>query len=166
MSDSTLPVLLVAACLGGLTGLRTFTPLTVLAWTLHLRFMDIPGSPLHFLHTWPAVIILTILALAELVIDKLPSTPSRLKPPGMIGRVIFGFLCGTVSAQAWGASLATCAAIGLVCAIFGALVGYEVRRGWVRSFHWHDVPVALIEDVVAIGGSILIVSRAVLLSYK
>ena len=81
MSDSILPVLLVAVCLGGLTGLRTFTPITVLAWALHLRYMHIPGSSLHFLHTWAAVIILTILALAEIVMDKMPSTPSRLKPP-------------------------------------------------------------------------------------
>ncbi|MFZ0515516.1 MAG: DUF4126 family protein, partial [Acidobacteriaceae bacterium] len=75
MSDSILPVLLVAVCLGGLTGLRTFTPITVLAWALHLRYMHIPGSSLHFLHTWAAVIILTILALAEIVMDKMPSTP-------------------------------------------------------------------------------------------
>ena len=165
MSDSIFPVLLVAACLGGLTGLRTFTPLTVLAWTLHFRYMHIPGSSFHFLHTWAAVILLTVLALGELVLDKLPSTPSRLKPPGMIGRVIFGFLCGMISGQAWGANLPACAAIGLVCAILGALLGYEVRRGWVHTFHWHDLPVALIEDAVCIGGSILIISRAVLLSY-
>jgi uncharacterized membrane protein len=165
MTNSILPVLLVAVCLGGLTGLRTFTPITVLAWALHLRYMHIPGSSLHFLHTWAAVIILTILAFGEIVMDKLPSTPSRLKPPGMIGRVIFGFICGMVSGQAWGANWETCAAVGVVGAILGALLGYEVRKGWVHTFHWHDLPVALIEDLVCIGGSILVVSRAVFLAY-
>ena len=134
MSDTILPVLLVAACLGALTGLRTFTPISVLAWTLHLRYMHIP-------------------------------TPSRLKAPGMIGRVIFGFICGMVSGQAWGANWETCAAIGAVAAILGAFIGYEIRKGWVHTFHWHDLPVALIEDLVCIGGSILVVSRAVFLAY-
>ncbi|MDR5729277.1 MAG: DUF4126 family protein [Terriglobia bacterium] len=165
MSDSILPVLLVAFCLGALTGLRTFTPIAVLAWTLHLRYMHIPGSSLHFLHTTAAVVVLTLLAVGELIADKMPNTPSRLKPPGMIGRVIFGFICGMVSGQAWGANWETCAAIGLVGAILGALLGYEVRKGWVHTFHWHDFPVALIEDAVAIGGSILVISRAVFLSY-
>ncbi|MGH9615955.1 MAG: DUF4126 domain-containing protein, partial [Acidobacteriaceae bacterium] len=59
----------------------------------------------------------------------------------------------------------TAAAVGVLGAVLGALVGYEVRRGWVRTLHWHDVPVALIEDVVAIGGSILVVSRALFLAY-
>ena len=33
----------------------------------------------------------------------------------------------------------------------------------MHTFHWHDLPVALIEDLVCIGGSILVVSRAVFL---
>ncbi|MGH9616350.1 MAG: DUF4126 family protein, partial [Acidobacteriaceae bacterium] len=114
MSDSILPVLLVAVCLGALTGLRTFTPIAVLAWTLHLRYMHIPGSTLHFLHTWAAVVILTVLAIAEMFMDKLPSTPSRLKAPGLLGRIIFGFICGMVSGQAWGANWEIAAVVGLL----------------------------------------------------
>lgn len=165
MSNSVWPVLLVALCLGGLTGLRAFTPVTVLVWALHLYHLRILGSPLYFLHkTWPLV-VLTILAVAELIVDKLPNTPSRLRLPGMIGRVIFGAVCGVVSGQAWGASWQTSAAAGLVGAIGGAVVGYEIRKGWVKTLHWHDLPVALIEDAVAIGGSILVISRALFLSY-
>ncbi len=166
MSNSVWPVLLVALCLGGLTGLRAFTPVTVLVWALHLHHVRILGSPLYFLHTTPAIVVLTILAVAELVADKLPFTPSRLKIPGLVGRVIFGAVCGVVTGQAWGASWQTSAAAGLIGAIVGAVVGYEVRKGTVQTLHWHDIPVALIEDAVAIGGSILIVSRALFLSYR
>ncbi len=165
MSNSILPVLLAAFCLGSLTGLRTFTPLTVLAWTLNLHRMSIIGSPLHFLHTLTACVILTILAVAELVMDKLPSTPSRLKSPGMIARIIFGFICGTIAGQAWGANWETSAIAGLGSAVFGALVGYEVRKSWVHRLHTPDLVVALLEDAVAIGGSILVISRAIFLSY-
>lgn len=165
MSDNILPVLLIAFCLGGLTGLRTFTPLTVLAWTLHMHKMSILGSSLHFLHTTPAVIVLTMFAVGELIGDKWPRTPSRLKPAGLIGRIIFGFMCGAVSGQAWGANWEICAGVGLAGAIVGAFVGYEVRRGWRHTLHTPDLIVALIEDVVAVGGSILVVSHAIYLSF-
>jgi uncharacterized membrane protein len=158
MADSVWPVLLVALCLGGLTGLRAFTPITVLVWSLHLHHLRILGSPLYFLHNMTAIIILTILAAGELIADKLPFTPSRLRLPGLVGRVIFGAV--------WGASWQTSAAAGLIGALMGAIIGYEIRKGWVKTLHWHDLPVALLEDVVAIGGSILVLSRAVLLSYK
>ncbi len=165
MANSVWPVLLVALCLGGLTGLRAFTPITVLVWMLHLHHLKILGSPLYFLHTMTAIVILTILAVAELIADKLPSTPSRLRLPGMIGRVIFGVVCGIVSGQMWGATWQTCAAAGLIGAVVGAWVGYEVRTGLVRTFHWHDLPAAFMGDAIAIGGSILVISRALFLSY-
>lgn len=165
MTNLLWSVLLVAFCLGGLTGLRTFTPITVFAWTLHLHEAAIPNSPLHFLHTLPAAIILTILAVGELIADKLPFTPSRLEWMGLAGRVVLGAICGIVSGQAWGGSWALSGAMGVVGAVVGALFGYEIRKGWAHSLHWHDLPVALIEDAIAIGGSILILSRAVLLSY-
>ena len=165
MSDNILPVLLIAFCLGGLTGLRTFTPITVLSWTLHLHKMSVLGSSLHFLHTTPAVIVLTMFAIGELVADKLPRTPSRLKPPGLIGRTIFGFMCGALSGQAWGANWELMAGSGVVGAALGAVLGYEVRKGWRHTLHTPDLVVALIEDLVAVGGSILVVSRAIYLSF-
>lgn len=165
MANSIWPVLLVAFCLGGLTGLRAFTPITVLVWMLHFHHLRILGSPLYFLHKMPAIVVLTILAILELIADKLPFTPSRLRLPGLAGRVIFGSICGIVSGQTWGASWQTSIAAGLIGALMGAVIGYEVRNGWVKMLHWHDLPVALLEDAVAIGGSILVVSRALFLSY-
>src|SRR6185437_12030601 len=117
MANSIWPELLVAFCLGGLTGLRAFTPITVLVWMFHFHHIRILGSPLYFLHSMPAIIILTILAVFELVMDKLPFTPSRLRIPGLVGRVICGAACGIVSGQAWGASWQTSIVAGLVGAL-------------------------------------------------
>lgn len=165
MANSVWPVLLVALLLGGLTGLRAFTPITVMAWMFRLHHVLLLGSPFYVLHKLTAIIILTIFAVIELIADKLPFTPSRLRPAGLIGRVIFGAVCGIVSGQVWGASWQTSAVAGVLGALAGALIGYEIRKGWVNALHWHDLPVALIEDVIAIGGSILVISRALFLSY-
>lgn len=165
MFGTILPVLLVAGCLGGLTGLRTFTPLTVLAWELHLRRISILGSRLSFLHTTAAVVVLTLLAVGELVADKLPFMPSRLKAPGLIGRLIFGYVCGAVAAQAWGGNWETCALAGSISAGVGAVLGYKARTELVSALRSPDFAIALLEDVIAIGGSILVISRAIALPF-
>jgi uncharacterized membrane protein len=165
MGSSIWPVLLVAFFLGGLTGLRAFVPLTVLVWMLHVEHVRILGSPLYFLHKTEPLVILSILAIAELIFDKLPFTPSRLKIPGIVGRVILGIIVGIVSGQAWGASWQTCAIAGFIGAILGSWAGHEIRTRWTRELHWHDLPVALLEDAVTIGGTVLIVSRAILFLY-
>ena len=61
-----------------------------------------------------AVVIFTLLALLELGVDKLPWTPARTAPPGLISRIIFGGLSGA------------CLAAGLASVAVGALLGVGV----------------------------------------
>ena len=51
------------------------------------------------------------------------------------------------------------AGLGLIGGIVGCFVGYEARTRLVRSLRQPDFNVALLEDLVAIGGSLFIVSR-------
>jgi len=44
-------------------------------------------------------------------------------------------------------------------AVVGTLVGYEFRERLVRAIGSNDLPIALLEDVFAIGGAILIVAQ-------
>jgi len=57
------------------------------AWAVHLGWLKL-GRPLSFIGSVPAVIILSLLAITELVFDKLPSTPNRTAPPGVIARIV------------------------------------------------------------------------------
>jgi uncharacterized membrane protein len=50
--------------------------------------------PLALIGSLPAVAIFTLLAVVELVADKLPRTPSRTAPPGLIARIVLGGLTG------------------------------------------------------------------------
>jgi uncharacterized membrane protein len=43
------------------------------------------------------VIVFTLLALAELISDKLPKTPSRTASPGLIARIVLGKLWGAAA---------------------------------------------------------------------
>jgi uncharacterized membrane protein len=50
--------------------------------------------PFSLIGSVPGVAIFTLLAIEELVADKLPQTPSRTAPPGLIARIVMGGLTG------------------------------------------------------------------------
>jgi uncharacterized membrane protein len=108
----------------------------------------------------PSAIVFTVLALAELVSDKLPKTPSRTAPPGLIARIVFGALCGAAiclagTQQGWLIG----AIVGAIGGIIGCFGGYQLRKRLVKALGTPDYVVAVIEDLVAIGGSLWVVSQ-------
>src|SRR5256714_5839298 len=88
-----LMTLLFAFLIGFFAGLRSLTPPAATAWAVYLGWLKLQ-RPLALIGTLPAVIVLTLLALAELVADKLPQTPSRTAPVGLIARLVTGGLAG------------------------------------------------------------------------
>jgi uncharacterized membrane protein len=100
----------------------------------------------------------TTLAIGELIADKLPKTPSRKAPPGFIGRVLSGALCGAALGGT-AAGLIGGLVAGVVGAVVGTFGGYEFRTRLVRAIGGKDLPIALLEDVIAIGGAILILAQ-------
>lgn len=152
-------VLIFAFLIGVFAGLRALTAPAVTAWAAHLGWLKLQ-SPLAWLGSLPAAIVFTVLALAELVSDKLPKTPSRTAPPGLIARIVTGGLCGAAiclagTQQGWLVG----AIVGVVGAIVGCFGGYQLRKRLVKALGTPDYVVAVIEDLVAIGGSLWVVSR-------
>ena len=148
------PAYLVALLFGVVAGLRTFTAPAVVVWAVHLGRLDLTGSGLAFLgNTWVRWIF-TALALFELVMDQLPATPSRTVPMQFAGRLITGTLSGAAVGVSAGHALGGALA-GLVGAVIGTLGGSRARARLAGAFH-NDHPAALVEDVVAVGGALLI----------
>jgi uncharacterized membrane protein len=145
--------------LGIVNGLRTFVPITVIAWCARTGLIDLSGQWAGFFGSWVAVILLTILALAELVADKLPKTPSRTRAVGLVARFLFGGLSGAVLSTMAGQTPILGAVLGAVGGIAGAYLGYFARVGLVRALKGPDLPVALLEDAVAILAALFIVMR-------
>jgi uncharacterized membrane protein len=152
-------VLLYAFAIGIIAGLRSLTAPAVVAWAAHRNWLILHNSPLSFMGSTTMVAIFILLALVELVADQLPSTPARTKPPGLIARIVLGGLSGSAVAVAGAQSLALGAVLGFAGGIIGAFAGYQVRTGLVRALKAPDLVIALLEDFVAIGGALCIVSR-------
>ena len=152
-------VLLLALGIGVIAGLRSLTAPAVTSWAACLGWLPVHNTPFHFMASKVAVAIFSLLALAEFVADQLPSTPSRTAPTGLIARIITGGLCGATIAAAGGQSWWIGAALGAVGGVLGAFGGYQVRARLVRALGVPDFVVATVEDIVAIGGGLFLVSR-------
>jgi uncharacterized membrane protein len=151
--------LLLAFLIGIVAGLRSLTAPAVVSWAAHRNWIDLHNTPLSFMGSTVTVSIFVLLALVELVADQLPSTPSRTKPVGLIARIVLGGLSGACVAVAGAQSIVIGALLGAVGGVAGAFAGYEVRTRLVRALKVPDLVIAVLEDAVAIGGGLLIVSR-------
>jgi uncharacterized membrane protein len=105
------------------------------------------------------VAIFSILALAEIINDKLPATGSRLAPPSLVIRSVMGAVAGCALAIGASHSVLVGILLGAVGALAGSFVGYHLRHQIVARLKIPDFPVALLEDAIAIGCGLLIVSR-------
>ena len=152
-------VLLVAFLLGVLAGYRALTPPAIVAWAVHVHWLRFDGTPLSFLGSTTALVILTVLALGELVRDKLPGTPSRTKLAGLVPRIVTGAFCGACVGVASHQAVALGALAGAVGGIAGCFGGYQARVRLVKALGTPDFVVAVLEDLVTIGGSLFLVSR-------
>jgi uncharacterized membrane protein len=152
------PILVLAFGLGVVAGLRSVTAPAIVSWAARLGALHLEGTPLAFLAVSWVPYVLTGLMLGELVADKLPRTPARTEPGPFIGRILTGGLSGAGLAAGAGQSLVAGVLAGALGAVAGTLGGYRARTGLVRALGWPDYVVALIEDVVAIGGAIAMVS--------
>jgi uncharacterized membrane protein len=151
-------ILLFAFLIGAIAGLRAVMAPTVVSWAAGLGWLQLGGSGLTFLIHPATRYILSVLALAELVNDKLPKTPSRKVPPQFIARTVTGAFSGAALGASRQALMGGLIA-GAVGAVVGTLVGSEFRMRMVKLTGGKDLPIALLEDAIAILGGILIVSH-------
>jgi uncharacterized membrane protein len=154
-----LTLLLLCLLLGCVAGLRSLTPPAAVCWGAHMGWLHLSGKKLAFLGHPTALIIFTLLALFELVNDKLPKTPARTALPGLIARILTGGFSAAALAVSAAGSVVVAALVGIIGALAGTFGGYNVRHSLVSSVHLPDLPVALVEDVIAVAGGLLIVSH-------
>jgi uncharacterized membrane protein len=148
-------LIVLAFLIGIIAGLRSMTAPAAASWAAHLGLVPVAGTWLAFVASPIAAWILTLAAAAELVTDQLPSTPSRKVPVQFTARIVTGAFSGAVLAIGDGWALGAVA--GAIGAVVGTLGG-AAARAWLAAAFGRDLPAALIEDAVAIGGAFAIVS--------
>jgi len=156
-----------ALTLGGLVGLRNFTPAALLVISSRVSGGGATPTPattkvgqrLAWLrrasNSRELAIALAVLSVGEAIFDKTPYVPARIKPGPLAGRIVGGMLVGATVSHAthrppWqGAALG---AAGATATTFGA---YYARRALDRATPVPDFVWGLAEDGLAVGLSAL-----------
>jgi uncharacterized membrane protein len=141
--------------LGGLTGLRTMTPMAVLCWFACAGNLEVHRSWAFWTTKLVTAVVFTVLAVGELIGDKLPKTPNRTSPFPLMARIVFGGLVGAIAATGLHGSILEGVLLGVISAIAGAFLGFHLRQHLVKDRSFPDLPVALVEDALAVGLSVI-----------
>lgn len=141
----------LAFLIGIVAGMRSILPLAVLSvaiWS-HPAIVP-PAAPVQWLALYPVVLLLVLLAIGELVVDKLPRTPNRTALAPFLFRLATGGLGGAVVAQVarnpgWAGAMA-----GVIGGGISAIAMFHARRRAGRALGVRDPYVGAAEDVLAI----------------
>jgi uncharacterized membrane protein len=131
------------------SGLRAMIGLAAVSWAARFGILPLGHTWLAFLGYAFTPYILTLLAIGELVNDKLSKTPSRLIPPQFITRIVTSALCGLAIGLSGNEMI-----VGLVAGVLGVVAGTfggAKARGLLARNLGCDLPAALLEDIAAVG---------------
>jgi uncharacterized membrane protein len=136
--------------LGVSAGLRSFTPLAVAAWFANKGELRVKRTWASWLAHPAAVAALTAAAAGEYVGDKLPNTPDRTAPLGLVGRLALGGTVGAIMATSFKRNVAGGVALGALGAAAGTYGGFYLRKGLTKGIGAADLPVAISGDAASI----------------
>lgn len=150
MPSSAVVAHVATPLLGVSTGFRSFTPLAVAAWFAKSGKLPVENTWASWIAHPAAVGIFTAAAIGEDVGDKLPNTPNRTSPVGLIGRLSLGGLVGAIVATAYRRPIAGGIALGALGAAAGTYGGFYLRKGLTKGAGLADLPVAISGDAAAV----------------
>jgi uncharacterized membrane protein len=141
-------LLLCAFLVGLVAGLRSMLAPAVVSWSSRLGLLQVGGTYFALMNYRLTVGIFTVLAVCELIVDTLPTTPSRKQPLPFTIRILTGALAGATVGASGGQQIMG-AVLGALGAVAGTLGGAAGRAKLASAFH-RDLPAAILEDIAGL----------------
>jgi uncharacterized membrane protein len=139
------------AGLAALSGARSMMGLALLSRQLRQHPSRRLGrSRLGFMQSSRTAKVLTLLAVGELVGDKLPSAPDRISSAALTGRALSGALIGATLATRQRQARGTGISVGVVSAVVGTYATFHLRKRLGQTTGVPDPVWAVLEDVLVI----------------
>ncbi len=148
-----------SAAIGIAAGMRSMSAPALLSQFARRGTLSVAGSRVGFLKSGGAAATTAVLALGELIADKLPFTPARTTTGPLLARAVTGGLSGAILSSAKKRSPWIGGLIGAFGAVGATFAAYQLRRTITTDLHLPDTLVALAEDATVAGVGILIASR-------
>lgn len=111
------------------------------------------GTPFEKLASPEVAKALGLMAVGELIVDKLPVTPNRTELPSVIVRTLSGALVGAAVFTAAKEDAAIGAIAGAVGALAGTFGGFSLRQAATDNTPLSGALTGAIEDAIALGGA-------------
>lgn len=93
--------------------------------------------------------ILSVMAVGEVLADKIPSIPDRISPSGLAGRALSGALAGFILDKATGGKTPAALWISAGAAIAATFASFYARKALSQKIP--DKKVAVMEDLITYG---------------
>jgi uncharacterized membrane protein len=145
-----------ASAIGVVSGMRALLPAAILAQMVRKTTLELDDSPIAKIGRPTTATAIALLAIGELIGDKLPSTPDRTKPVALVPRILSGALCGAVLCASKKRSPIVGALAGALGATGGTFAAYHLRKLIAESTELPNPAAGAIEDGIAVGLAILI----------
>jgi uncharacterized membrane protein len=150
MAVEMMSLLLAIPLLGLCTGLRSMTPMALICWYAYFGYLPVEGTWAAWTARLWVAIVITVLAVGELIADKLPKTPNRTSPGPLLWRLILAGMAGSIAAGGLNEPGLEGVLLCVLGALLGAFGGYMLRRDLVEKLDCKDWHVAVAEDLAAI----------------
>jgi uncharacterized membrane protein len=161
MSGSTTADYGRAFAMGLIAGLRSMSaPALFSAAASRKHNGALTRTPFDTLTSPRTAAVLGALAVGEMVVDKLPKTPSRTIPPSVIFRALSGALVGAAYCEEQRKPLATGALLGALGAVAATYGAYYLRQAADHKTGLPDPVVAFIEDAITVGAGLGVMRSA------
>ncbi len=146
--------LLKSILIGTIAGMRSMSaPALIGNIVSDKAFFGIGNRRLKFLKNSNVYAAMNVLALGEMLADKLPNAPDRIDAPLLTARAISGAACGAAISMLENENKLTGAIIGGAAAIASTFVFFKLRTKADEILKLPDTAVALAEDAVVFGVS-------------
>jgi uncharacterized membrane protein len=147
--------------IGALAGMRTTAGPAISSQILsHHHSKRLERSPLNFMQSKTVANVLTALSVTEVIADKLPTTPNRTQPMGVIFRGLSGALAGASIYKASGNNPLIGSLLGATAAVASTFACYTLRKNIVKSTAILDPIIGAVEDAIVVGAGITLAQIA------
>ena len=146
--------------LGVLAGMRAASAPAITSHILsNHQSGKLSRSPLSFMQSGTTAVITKGFAAIELIGDKLPGTPNRIKSSALIARCLSGALAGASIYKANDYNTFTGALFGSAAAFASTFGSFYLRKSTVRRTKIFDPIIGAIEDALVIGAGIALIAE-------
>jgi uncharacterized membrane protein len=115
---------------------------------------------IRFMHSDGFNTTLNVMAVGELIVDKLPFVPARTMPVGLVARIISGGISSAAVSETNGRGVILYALLGSAVAAGATYTFYHLRRIAGNKTGIADPLIAIVEDAIVAGVGLALIKTS------